>query len=256
VQSLPLFHRLAGQPVILLAEGDAGEAKRRMLERAGALPVGEDDQGARLAFIALDAPDAAAARLRARGLLINVTDRPDLCDFTVPSLLERGPVLIAVGTGGVSAGLAKALRMRLEKLLPQSLGALAQSIGAARTRLRTIWPDPVVRRKQIDAALAPGGALDPLREFTPDLFQSWLGAAEAGHAGGLVTTLEITLASDDPDDLTLRAARALANADLVVHDPDIPPAILALARADAMRRLTGEPRPAVSHACTVVIRRG
>ena len=61
LHSLPLFHRLAGQPVIVLGEGEAAEAKRRLLERAGALVVGADDQQARLAFVALDEPEAAAA---------------------------------------------------------------------------------------------------------------------------------------------------------------------------------------------------
>ncbi|MFN5901549.1 MAG: bifunctional precorrin-2 dehydrogenase/sirohydrochlorin ferrochelatase, partial [Novosphingobium sp.] len=89
--SLPLFHRLTGQPVILAGEGEAADAKRRLLERAGALVVGPDDQSARLAFVALDDPEAIAAALKARGVLVNVVDRPELCDFTTPSLLERGP---------------------------------------------------------------------------------------------------------------------------------------------------------------------
>ena len=112
MHSLPLFHRLTGQPVIVLGTGPAAEAKRRLVERAGARVVGLDDPAARLAFVALDEPEQAAAELRQRGVLVNVPDRPELCDFTVPSLLERGPVLLAVGTGGVSAGLAK-LRDRL-----------------------------------------------------------------------------------------------------------------------------------------------
>ena len=118
MKALPLFHGIAGKPVIVLGEGDAAVAKRRLVERAGGVPVGEADGEARLAFVALDEPEAAAARLKARGLLVNVPDRPDLCDFTVPSVLDRDPVLIAVGTGGASAGLAKHLRLRLEALLP------------------------------------------------------------------------------------------------------------------------------------------
>ena len=147
IDSLPLFHRVTGQPVILLAEGEAGEAKRRLIERAGGVIVSEDDLHARLAFVALDDPDAAAVRLRARGVLVNVADRPDLCDFTVPSLLDRAPVLVAIGTGGASAGLAKALRLRLEALLPQSLGALASALATSRAALRRRWPDAGDRRR-------------------------------------------------------------------------------------------------------------
>jgi uroporphyrin-III C-methyltransferase / precorrin-2 dehydrogenase / sirohydrochlorin ferrochelatase len=256
MHSLPLYHRLTGQKVILLAEGEAGEAKRRLLERAGAVIVGEDNAEARLAFVATEAPEAAVERLRARGLLLNVTDRPDLCDFTVPSILERGPVLIAVGTGGVSAGLAKALRMRLEGILPQSLGALADALGNARERLRAIWPEAATRRKQIDAALAPGGLLDPLRDFDADRFGEWLDAASSGSLFGYWTKLEITLNSNDPDDLTVRNARSLANADLIIHDPSVPRVILAMARADAARCLAGEEPPAGSYPLTVILRRG
>ena len=134
LSALPLFHRVAGQRVVVIGEGAAAEAKRRLVERAGGVVVDEDDADARLAFIAEDAPEAAAVRLRARGVLVNVVDRPELCDFTAPSILDRSPVLIAIGTGGASAGLAKALRLRMEALLPASLGPLAAGLAAARNR--------------------------------------------------------------------------------------------------------------------------
>ncbi|WP_302480174.1 NAD(P)-dependent oxidoreductase, partial [Sphingomonas bacterium] len=126
MHSLPIFLRLSGAPVILIGEGEAVEAKRRLLLRAGAILVEEGGE-ARIGFIALEgaAADAAAARLRARGLLINVADRPELCDFTLPAIIDRDPVLVAIGTGGASAGLAAALRQRLEAILPAGLGALA-----------------------------------------------------------------------------------------------------------------------------------
>lgn len=253
MHSLPLFHRLTGQKVILLAEGEAGEAKRRLLERAGAIIVGADDPAARLAFIALDDPVPAADELRARGLLLNVTDRPELCDFTVPSLLERGPVIVAVGTGGASAGLAKALRLRLEALLPASLGRLADGLQAAREALRGKWPEAGQRRRALDAALAAGGALDPLVEGSADRLADWLAASEGG-SGGL---MEFTLHSDDPDDLTLRQARALGAADLVASEPGIAAPILLRARADAMRReiAAGEIVEPVA-GLAVVLRRG
>lgn len=232
MRSLPLFHRIAGQKVIVLGEGPAAEAKRRLVERAGGLPVGEDHAEARIAFVALVEPEAAAARLRARGLLVNVTDRPDLCDFTVPSLLERDPVLIAVGTSGASAGLAKQLRLRLEALLPASLGRLAEALNGARAALKTKFPDAVQRRQALDAALAEGGALDPLNEASADAVAGWLADDGDAGAGGHVA---IVLFSDDPDDLTLRQARLLGAADALLIGPGVPQAILARARADALR---------------------
>ena len=112
MRSLPLFHRIAGRPVIVLGQGEAAETKRRLVERAGGIVVEDDDRDARLAFVALDNPELAVTRLKARGVLVNVVDRPDFCDFTVPSVLDRDPVLVAVGTDGASAGLAKHLRLR------------------------------------------------------------------------------------------------------------------------------------------------
>jgi uroporphyrin-III C-methyltransferase/precorrin-2 dehydrogenase/sirohydrochlorin ferrochelatase len=228
VRSLPLFHRVAGQPVIVLGEGAGAEAKRRLVERTGGIVVDETDQRARLAFIATDEPEAAAERLRARGVLVNVTDRPELCDFTVPSVVYRDPVLVAVGTGGASAGLAKHLRLRLERLLPANLGRLADALYAARAKLQAQWPDPAQRRGALDRALAEGGTLDPMAWSGGDVHLT--GPAEAG-----AEPVELVIASGDPDDLTLRQARLLGLADAVLFESDVPQAILERARADAVR---------------------
>jgi len=250
--SLPLFHRIAGQPVIVLGEGDAADARRRLVERAGGTAVGEDNPDARLAFVAMDDPEAAAERLRARGLLVNVTDRPDLCDFTVPSILDRSPVLLAIGTGGASAGLAKALRLRLEKLLPQSLGRLASALGSARARLRERFPEAGERRQVLDAALDEGGALDPLREDSAEHLSAWLEGASAPEDAGV---FEIRLRSPDPDDLSLREARLLGSADMLAYEPGVPAGILDRARADAARvALVPGTRPVGAAGLVVILR--
>ena len=232
MRSLPLFHRVAGEHVMVLGEGEMAEAKRRLVERAGGIVVGDDDRDARLAFVALDHPELAVVRLKARGVLVNVVDRIDLCDFTVPSVLDRDPVLVAVGTGGASAGLAKQLRLRLEGLLPPGLGTLADALYAARDALRERWPAAIDRPRGLDKALAPGGPLDPLAEDSAGRVADWLRDADAPVPG---EPIELTIAGDDPDDLTLRQARLLGNADTILFEPGIAPAILARARADAVR---------------------
>ncbi|WEK47573.1 MAG: NAD(P)-dependent oxidoreductase [Candidatus Andeanibacterium colombiense] len=237
--SLPLFHRIAGTPVIVLGDGPAAEAKRRLVERAGGEVAAtiEDgwQRGARIAFVALegDGNEEAARRLKLRGVLVNVVDRPELCDFTTPSILDRDPVLIAIGTGGVSAGLAKQLRLRLDAFLPPSLGALALALHAARDRLRARWPKAGERRGALDSALSAGGVLDPLREGSADAVEGWLAGEVPDHAAGLET---IELRSANPDDLTLREARLLGAADVLLVGQGIPQAILDRARADAVRR--------------------
>jgi uroporphyrin-III C-methyltransferase/precorrin-2 dehydrogenase/sirohydrochlorin ferrochelatase len=228
--SLPLLMRVNGRPVILLGQGEAVHAKRRLLERAGALVVGED-AAAPLAVVAIEdegEAHAAVVRLKARGVLVNAVDRPSLCDWTLPAIVDRDPLLVAIGTGGVSAGLAAALRQRLEGLIPADLGSRARALFAARELLRARFPDGADRRRALAEAMAPGGPLDPLGEGNAD---AWLADPRTAPA----PSLRIRLTSPDPDDLTLRQARALANADAVHHAPDVPPAILARARADADR---------------------
>ena len=228
MHSLPVFLRLTGRAVILTGEGEAADAKRRLLERAGARIVGEAETAA-LAIVS-DGDAATVARLRARGVLVNATDQPDLCDFTLPAIVDRDPVLIAIGTGGASAGLAAALRQRVEALLPPHVGELARKLFNARSALRAIWPDAARRRQAIGKALAPGGVIDPLG-VDPDV-DFWLAAMpDTGNS----ELYRIMLRSADPDDLTVRDARMLAMADRIYHAADVPAAILDRARADAVR---------------------
>jgi len=239
MDSLPLFHRIEGQPVIVLGEGAMAEPKRRLVRRAGGKVFADlqegIDKGARLAFIAHQ--DAAmceddAIRARCAGLLVNVVDRPDLCDFTTPSILDRDPVLVAVGTGGASATLAKQLRLRLEALLPGDLGDLARRLHSMRQRIRTRWPAMVARRQALDAALTAGGPLDPLTMGASERVEAWLAGDTPTDFSGVHP---MDLSSSDPDDLTVRQMRLLGQADAILHDPAIPSSLLDRARADAAR---------------------
>jgi uroporphyrin-III C-methyltransferase / precorrin-2 dehydrogenase / sirohydrochlorin ferrochelatase len=203
-----------------------------LLERAGAVIVGEEAQAA-LAIVAVENDDdaeAAIARLKARGILVNAVDRVALCDFTLPAIVDRDPVLIAIGTGGASAGLAKALRQRLEAMLPQSLGALANGLSKARGTLRAKFSDATTRREAIDAALSEGGPLDPFADGQD--VAAWLSDSAAPSSNRVET---LVLGSTDPDELTLRQARLLASATTIYHSADVPAAILDRARADATR---------------------
>lgn len=236
MHSLPIFLNLSGRPVILIGDGETADAKRRLLVRAGAIVVAEAAQ-AGLAIVAVDddaTAIAAAERLKARSILVNVVDRPKLCDFTLPAIVDRDPVLIAIATGGRSAGLAKVLRQRMEAMLPSNLGRLADALFAARDAIRQRWPAAADRRRAIDAALGDGGSLDPGDPAAATRLDAWLSGDWQAAPDRCIT---IRLRSDDPDDLTIKEARLLGQADRIYHPAGVPGAILDRARADASRIL-------------------
>ena len=244
MDQLPIFVNLKGRNVILVGEGEMADAKRRLIQRAGGMCVDASHKDARIAFVAIaDEDDACAAAddLKARGLLVNVVDRPEMCDFTTPAIVDRSPVLVAVGTGGASAGMAKAIRQRMETLLPETLGPLADAISAARAAIRERWPEGPQRRRALDQGFAAGGLLDPFGNHAPDTVEVWLKTAEEPKGDRII---EIALLSDNPDDLTLLTARLLGEADHVFHDAHVPAAILNRARADALRHAGPPPLPA------------
>ncbi len=268
IASLPLFHQITGQSVLVLGDGAAAEPKRRLVERAGGVVMDDMaraiDEGVRLAFVAYDdakACEVAAINLRCAGLLVNVVDRPELCDFTTPSILDRDPLLIAVGTGGASAGLAKHIRLRLERFLPQNLGLLARALESVRSELRRLVPDGADRRRLLDEALAAGGPLDPVKPDAHQKVATWL--AEVGGDGDFAhisaapreAAIEMVLSSNDPEDLTLRQARLLGEADVLVLDGNVPATILARARADAIRvQIEQTTLPIAAQGLTLILR--
>jgi uroporphyrin-III C-methyltransferase / precorrin-2 dehydrogenase / sirohydrochlorin ferrochelatase len=244
MDQLPIFVNLKGRKVILVGEGDAADAKRRLIERAGGTCVDAGDREACLAFVAIeDEVEALASAddLKARGLLVNVVDRPGHCDFTTPAIVDRTPVLIAVSTGGASAGMAKAIRQRIETMLPAGLGNFAKAVADARDAIRFRWPDAAGRRRALDAAFVESGALDPFISHEERDVANWIAEDGQPQPSRLV---EIPLLSGNPDDLTLLTARLLGQADHIFHDAEVPSIILDRARADAVR-VEGAP-PAVT----------
>jgi uroporphyrin-III C-methyltransferase/precorrin-2 dehydrogenase/sirohydrochlorin ferrochelatase len=173
-----------------------------------------------------------------------------LCDFTTPSVLDRDPVLLAIGTDGASAGLAKHVRLRLEALLPAGLGRLAEALAAARAAIRAGGPVAEERRLVLDGALGAGGALDPPAGAGPREVAAWLTAAtEAAPA----SRVELAVAAD-PGDLTLRQLQLLGAADTILFDPAVPSVVLDRARSDAVRRPLGVDDGAARPGLTVVLR--
>jgi len=234
MKQLPIFVNMSGRKVLLLGSGEAYDAKKRFIERSGAIVTDKLDD-VKIAFVAIEDEGEAlekADRLKSLGLLVNVVDRPKYCEFTTPAVIDRDPILLAIGTGGASAGLAKAIRQRLEQLLPQNLGNLAKALLAAREAIKVRWVEASQRRRAIDGALQPGALLDPFSENSAQNVGDWIENSVASYRNRVET---LCLKSDDPDEMTLNMARLLGEADIIYYEDDIPANILNRARADAER---------------------
>lgn len=251
MDALPLFVRLSGRPVLVLGDGAAADAKRRLVHDAGGAPVDHVGPDVRLAFVAIgDGADVVADDLRARGLLVNVVDQPALCDFTVPAVVDRAPLMVAIGTGGASASLAKAVKERLERMLDPSLGALGQAVLESRAAVAAVHPTVPARRAFWAGLMAPGAPLDP---FAPVADIPAAIARALCNAPAPVDRVDrIAIGAGGADALTLAQLRMMAAADLVVHPADVPAAVMALVRRDA-DRLVGKAPPAGVTGRTVVL---
>lgn len=253
MQQLPIFVNLAGRQVILVGDGEPAEAKARLVRAAGGELVGEDSADAVMAFVAIEddaEAQAAATRLRVRGLLVNVVDKPAMSDFLMGAIIDRSPVVVAISTAGASASLARALRTRLEALLPASLGPLAGAILSARDAVAARHPTPTDRRRLWERALAQAGPLDPFAAL-PDADAAVSRVIE-GSSTATPQLREIAITSDDPGDLTLNQLNALARCDALVVVGAVVPAIIDRARRDAAR-LDAVPDP-LPAGLTVVLR--
>jgi len=175
----PVSLKVGGERCLVVGGGDVALRKAKTLARAGALLTvvspellpgfrtlraavrrrpfrAGDVAGHVLAIAATDAPDVNRAVFRAcrrRGIPVNVVDVPELCSFIVPSVARRGPVTVAVSTEGLSPSLAKALRERLEDVLPSSLGVLARRLGASRKKILSEAPPSPERTRRLKGLL-------------------------------------------------------------------------------------------------------
>jgi uroporphyrin-III C-methyltransferase/precorrin-2 dehydrogenase/sirohydrochlorin ferrochelatase len=173
----------------------------------------------------------------------------------VPAIVDRTPVLVAVGTGGASASLSKVLKERLETWLPPGLGALAAAIARARATVTASNPTVADRRAFWARALAAGAPLDPLAPVNDP--EAAVAAALAGAGGAESRVDEIVVGDGGADALTLGELRLLQQADLVVHAAGTPMEVLALVRRDAPRRVGTEvPEGASGRVVRIRLRQG
>jgi precorrin-2 dehydrogenase/sirohydrochlorin ferrochelatase len=245
VDAFPAFFPLAGRTVVIAGSGEAAEAKVRLFEGSPARLVRLDGAaaldalsyaGAALAFVATDDDAfavAAAAAARVAHVPVNVVDRPQLCDFTTPAVIDRGEVVAAIGTGGASPMLATLLRHDIEARVPEGAGRVAALFRLMQDEVRLALPEAGRRRTFLRTALTGPAAEAAISGDMPRAAALLREALAADQP--LAGAIQFVDARGPADLLTLRAARALAAADVLVADADAHADVLALARRDAER---------------------
>ncbi|MEM8617535.1 MAG: SAM-dependent methyltransferase, partial [Pseudomonadota bacterium] len=211
--------------------------KATWVEREAAL---EDLDGARLIYVACDDEDARPdyiALAKQSGALVNVVDVTEACEFITPALVERAPLTIAISSDSAAPALSRHVKASLEQSLPSDLGNIGALVNAARLELKAAFPDT-----------------DDRRRFLDKLFSGLFGTVEtSAQLQGLIDTHKdaprpvgriaiVGAGPGDPELLTIKAHRALQQADVIVHDKLVSDSILDLARRDAQRIYVGKSR--------------
>jgi uroporphyrin-III C-methyltransferase / precorrin-2 dehydrogenase / sirohydrochlorin ferrochelatase len=280
---LPVFLDVQRGTVLLAGSGDPARAKLRVLASAGArvrwyATDGDHDLGGlaadEAARVELAAGDpltadlsgvvaiicagagqtgtALSARAQTSGLPVNVMDDLEHSTFIFPAIVDRGDVVVAVGTGGTSPVVARRVREHIEAMLPARIGELASFIGRWRKAIHDLIPEFALRRRfwerVVDGpigALVLAGRADEAEGALKNISDAsaFAGRLPSGAAAGNVTL--VGAGPGDPDLLTVKALRALQDADVIFYDELVNPEILDRARRDADRipvgRRVGKP---------------
>jgi uroporphyrin-III C-methyltransferase/precorrin-2 dehydrogenase/sirohydrochlorin ferrochelatase len=207
----------------------------------------EDIRGCALAFIAIGDPKAdleASEIARQAGVPANVAGAPELCDFIMPSIVDRDPLIIAISTGGASPVFARTIRGRLESVIPAAFGRLVALAATYRERLAAAIKDNAARRQFWDQVFEGPIADRVMAGQAPEAKAELESAIEAAERGlGAQPAGEVYLVGagpGDPDLLTFRALRLMQRADVVLYDRLLPPGILNLVRRDAEQIYVGK----------------
>lgn len=256
----PIFFDLENRPVTVVGGTEEALRKIRLLLKTGAVinviaPEIHEELAAnpRVNWIAkayqtgllegsalVYSADAAlnervAADAQGFGIPVNAVDNPDISTFIVPSIVDRDPVVVAIGTEGTAPILGQGLRARIDAMLPQALGDLAKAASDLRERVATSIP-PGNRRRSFW-----------YRFFFGDVREAYIAGDSCTYLAGVEKLFEseahppkgrvsfVSIGSDDPELLTIKAQRKLHEADVIVHDRAVAQDILEMARRDAVR---------------------
>ncbi|MBV7562691.1 siroheme synthase CysG [Pseudomonas sp. sia0905] len=269
---LPLFHKLQNRRVLVVGGGEIALRKARLLADAGGtLRVvspdvvselrelveqgagelllrgyqAEDLKGVSLVIAATDDVPLNAQiseQAQALGIPVNVVDAPALCSVIFPAIVDRSPLIVAVSSGGDAPVLARLIRAKIETWIPATYGQLAGLAKIFRAQVKSLFPDVQQRRVFWEdvfqgpvAESAFAGKLGEARRLLEDKIN---GAAPQA----LGEVYLVGAGPGDPDLLTFRALRLMQQADVVLYDRLVAPAIVELCRRDAERIYVGKRR--------------
>ena len=206
--------------------------------------VEADLEGAYLVFAATDNREVNRTigdLAQAQHQLVNIADDPDNCNFVLPSVLDRSPVVIAVSTGGASPVLARQLRMQLEAMIPSACGRLAGITEEYREKVKRFFPKQIQRKQFWENALKGpvselvyAGQEDSAREQLDEMLAQGLDSSPMGEV------YLVGAGPGDPDLLTFKAVRLMQQADVMVYDRLVSQPILDMANPDAERLYVGK----------------
>lgn len=178
------------------------------------------------------------------GILVNVADKTENCEFIMPALVDRSPLLIAISSGGSSPLLVRMLKAQFETTIPAAYGRLAEFAGSYRDKIKAMVPN-ATRRRRFWESMVSGPVAEHLfsaqTEEAETLMESLL--QKAAVDGAEAPSGEVYLVGTgpgDPDLLTFRALRLMQQADVVLYDRLIGEGIMNLVRRDAERIYVGK----------------
>ena len=271
MKTFPMFLTMADRQVVIVGGGEQAAQKCRLMLKTEAsitvfAPALEDelaglhqsgridwDDGAitadkfaesALVFVATGCPgiDAALhAVAKAARAVVNVVDQPALCDAMTPSIVDRDPVVVAIGTEGTAPVLARQIKTKVEEVLEPRLGDLAALAGRLRdSAAQRLQPG---QRRALWRWVFSGPARDMHKRgdehAAASMIKTAIRTGEFAEAGGAPVAL-VGAGPGSRDLITLRAVQRLQEADVIFYDRLVDPDVLELARRDAERVFVGK----------------
>ncbi|MEH6485288.1 MULTISPECIES: siroheme synthase CysG [Pseudomonas] len=272
MEYLPLFHKLQGRTVLVVGGGEVALRKARLLADAGAtlrvvtLTIrddmrqmlesvhgelrlrgyqADDLEGVVLVIAATDDEplnQLISEQAQARGVPVNVVDAPKLCSVIFPAIVDRSPLIVAVSSGGDAPVLARLMRAKIETWIPATYGHLAGLAKQFRAQVKSLFPN-VQQRRVFWEDVFQGQVAESVFAGKLDEGKRLLAEKIAGAAPRMLGEVYLVGAGPgDPDLLTFRALRLMQQADVVLYDRLVAPAIIELCRRDAERIYVGKQR--------------